>query len=148
MKFFQNGIAGVTTDLVDEYGRLSGKYSGLQAHHLNQNAAFSSVVPRNRGISIVLYGNICEQKDSAHSRVHQAIEAFWDLYREGGPRFEQDIKISDYLDAVQGALKDAGFSPSEAKGLRSLAAAQLTGLIFVPVLPRPINCFSADKEEG
>ncbi len=106
------------------------------------------MVPRNKGISIVLYGNICEQKDSAHSRVHQAIEAFWRQYRRGGDRFGEDILISDYLDAVQAALRAAGFSPTEAKGLRNLAAGQLAALTFVPVLPDPITCLNAKDEEG
>jgi len=148
LKFFQDGIAGVTTDLVNRYGSLTGKYPGLQAHHLNQNAAFKSVISRNDGISVVLYGNICDQKDSPHSRFHQATEAFWNHYREGGDRFEEPIKVSDYLDAVQAALRDCGFSLAEARGLRKLAAAQLGTLTLVPRLPGTITCLNANEEEG
>ncbi|HYO10146.1 MAG TPA: RHS repeat-associated core domain-containing protein [Tepidisphaeraceae bacterium] len=67
--------------MIGTYGDLKGTLeSGFQAHHLNQNAAFSGSIPSDAGISVGLLGNAFSDGGSPHWLAHQSLkDKFWSL---------------------------------------------------------------------
>jgi YD repeat-containing protein len=122
---------GAYKDLV---GKLDG---GFQAHHLNQNAAFSSVIPKGEGFSIGIRGNAFTDVGTPHYDFHRSLEGFWDQYRVGGSSFGEVPTNAQYGDAVTQALQDAGLSPSEAQRLSDLAAQNRAAYNLSPNDPVP-----------
>ena len=100
---------------VDSYRNMKkGSSKDLQAHHLNQNAAFSEVIPSNEGLAVMLTGNAITDKGSQHYKVHASMERFWDNYRDarGGPN--KSAKIGDYNRALYNSLLEGGLSKPDA----------------------------------
>jgi YD repeat-containing protein len=128
------------------YGDLIGglKGTGLQAHHANQNAAYSSVIPRNEGFSIGLRGNAFTEVGSPHFEAHSALESFWNDYRKGGVSFGETPTNAQYGQAVKQSFEQAGIRSYEAQRLSDLAARSrdaygLKATDPVPNIPRKIN---------
>lgn len=120
------------------YKDLAGKLDdGFQAHHLNQNAAFSSVIPKGEGFSIGIRGNAFTDIGTPHYDFHSSLEGFWDQYRVGGSSFGEVPTNAQYGDAVTQALQDAGLSPSEAQRLSDLAAQNRAAYDLSPNDPVP-----------
>ena len=126
----------------ERYGILSGSLpKGWQAHHLNENAAFGDIIPRDQGISMGVAGNALTDVGSQHYAIHRSLEGFWDQYRPEGRLFGQRPTNAEYGQAVRQSLVDGGFSPEEASDLAAQAATQrvLSGLSEmdpVPHIPR------------
>ncbi|WP_158253798.1 LysM peptidoglycan-binding domain-containing protein [Chromobacterium alticapitis] len=126
------------------YGDLVGTLDdGFQAHHLNQNAAFNSVIPKDEGFSIGIRGNAFTEAGTPHYDFHSSLERFWDSYRKGGDLFGEVPTNAQYGDAVTQALRDSGLSESEAQRLSDLAkqnrhAFGLRPEASVPRVPRKI----------
>jgi hypothetical protein len=61
------------------YGALAQELSGsgLQASHLNQNAAFRAVIPQEEGIAVGMRGNTFTAVGSPHYEFHSSLERFW-----------------------------------------------------------------------
>jgi len=123
------------------YGELAQDASVLgQAHHLNQAAAFSDVIPYNEGLSIKLRGNILTQPGSPHNLAHVYLEdKFWQPFRDAGVAptnlqytraMQQSLRISGLPEAhVQQAVRAA---------IRERVGFGLLGGNPVPKVPRPI----------
>lgn len=61
--------------LIDSYKNLrKNKEVVGQAHHLNQDAAFRDVIPKNDGGAVKLEGNIRTQINSPHYNAHKSLE--------------------------------------------------------------------------
>jgi RHS repeat-associated protein len=131
--------------LVDAYGPLSMNQTiPGQAHHLNQDAAFKSVIPTNEGVSIKLEGNAFTEIGSPHFNAHANLEGFWNQFRHGGARYGEVPTNLEYSKALSGSLRAAGLSPAQVQQAvkasigQRVGAGQLGGL-EVPRVPRRIN---------
>jgi hypothetical protein len=98
------------------------KGSGLQANHLNQNAAFKSIIPENEGIANAMRGNAFDDVGSPHYEFHRSLEGFWNQYRKGGEHFGNRPTNAQYGTAVNDALSSAGHTTVESARLSALAA--------------------------
>jgi hypothetical protein len=120
------------------YGDLAGSLDkGFQAHHLNQNAAFSDVIPKDEGFAIGIRGNAFTDLGTPHYDFHSSLEGFWNQYRIGGDLFGDYPTNAQYGEAVTRALQDAGLSSSEAQRLSDLAAQNRTAYGLSPNVPVP-----------
>jgi len=124
------------------YGDLSGTLPrGMQANHLNQNAAYRSVIPSDQGTAMGLYGDAFRQPGTQHFSFHGSLESFWRPYRMGGGRFGSRPTNAQYSDALRGALR-AAMLPEEdvalgvADAARQRAAFGLRPDDPVPNIPR------------
>jgi RHS repeat-associated protein len=140
------GAANSADDLVTgAYGTLS-KNSSIpgQAHHLNQDAAFKSVIPTNQGVSIKLEGNAFSEIGSPHYNAHSSLEGFWNQFRRGGARSGEVPTNLQYSKALADSLRAAGLNPAQVQqALRAsisqrVRAGQLGGL-EIPRVPGRIN---------
>jgi len=126
------------------YGELTGTLlDGFQANHLNQDAAFSSIIPRDEGLAVALEGNAFTDVGTPHYDFHQSLEEFWEQYRTGNLSGTRPTS-GDYGQALQQALEAAGYSSDEASILGAQAAAQraasgLTDTDLIPRVPGRIN---------
>lgn len=94
---------------------------GYQAHHLNQDAAYKSVIPTKAGISVRLQGDAIRDVGSQHYRFHQSMERFWTQFRRGGARYGNQPSNREYSEALDKALREAGMNSSEASYLVGVA---------------------------
>ncbi|HHX2516567.1 TPA: RHS repeat-associated core domain-containing protein, partial [Neisseria subflava] len=129
---------------VGNHGYLRKIKDGQQSHHLNQDAAFRSKIPREEGAAIKLKGNAFRDIGSDHYNVHKELEKFWDQYRRGGSKFGQVPTIGEYNKALENSLKQTSMSPQErCKALSSAKRNQrrycLTEDDLVPRIPERIN---------
>ena len=131
--------------LVEAYKILrKNKAISGQAHHLNQNAAFTGVIPHKEGLSIKLEGNVLTDIGSPHYKAHESLEQFWDQYRKGGELYGISPTMAEYNVALEKSLIDAGLTPNQAKDVVSKAIEQqisygLTAEKFVPRIPGKMN---------
>ena len=128
---------------LDAYGYMKSKVNG-QAHHLNQDAAFKGVIPKNSGLCIELDGNAFIDIDSGHYKAHKSMEKFWDQYRKGGSKHGQYVSIADYNKALYNSLVDAGVPKQKALYAVRRAYEQqkyygLKNNSYVPNIPGKIN---------
>jgi RHS repeat-associated protein len=93
---------------------------GFQANHLNQNAAFRAVIPRDQGIATGLQGDALRQPGTPHYEFHRSLEEFWEPFRKSN----KVPTNAQYGQAVERALTAAGVAPKEVKRLSALAAEQ------------------------
>ena len=100
--------------------RLQG--TGIQAHHLNQDAAYGSKILHSEGLAIPLRGNAFSGPGTPHFDFHQAMEEFWELYR--GELLGQLPTNAQYGAAMERALLRAGVPRSQAASYARQAAAQ------------------------
>jgi RHS repeat-associated protein len=119
------GGALTPTLRMGKYGELSGDLpSGVQANHLNQDAVFGDVIPRNEGLAAGMKGNAFTEAGTPHYQFHQTMEQFWNQYRPGGVSFQQTPTHAEDGAALQRALQSSGVPPSEAGKLAADAASQ------------------------
>jgi hypothetical protein len=107
---------GVSTELkVASYRemRIALWKTGLQANHLNQNAAFRSVIPRLEGKANAMAGNAFTEIGSPHYEFHKSLEEFWDRYRPGGKLVGKVPTAQDYDLALRRALRAGGVSDAD-----------------------------------
>jgi hypothetical protein len=127
------------------YGQLSGGLpAGWQAHHLNQNAVYGEIIPRDEGLSVGMRGNAFNEPGTSHFTVHQSMEQFWEQYRKDGKLFNEAPTNAEYGEASRRALIAGGLSPAQATELTAQAAAQraaygLSETSKVPRVPGRIN---------
>ena len=129
---------------IGNHGHLRKIKDGYQSHHLNQDAAFGTIIPREKGAAIKLKGNAFTDIGSDHYNVHNELEKFWDQYRRGGSKFGQIPTIGEYNKALENSLKQTSMSPQErCKALSSAKRNQsrygLTESDFIPKIPGRIN---------
>jgi hypothetical protein len=76
----------VAVQPTNPYGELVAelKGMGLQANHLNQDAAFKSLIPQKKGVAVGMRGNAFTQIGTPHYEFHAELERFWASYRRGG----------------------------------------------------------------
>ena len=115
-----------------------------QAHHLNQNAAFRDVIPKNDGLSVELEGNAFKDIGSSHYSAHKNLEEFWNNFRLRGGKYGDIPTISDYNSALYDSLRAAGLTDAQAKSAVQSAIKQqsqygLVGDSLVPRIPGSIN---------
>jgi hypothetical protein len=109
------------------YGKLSGTLPpGFQAHHLNQNAVYRKFIPRTKGLSVGIRGNILTEPGTPHYIYHRSMEQFWDQYRDGGSLEFTMPTNAEYAEASRRALIASGLSPQQASEVAARAAAQRT----------------------
>ena len=138
-------VEGGSDILVEPYRKLSkNKEIPGQAHHLNQNAAFTGVIPHKEGLSIKLEGNVLTDIGSPHYKAHESLEQFWGQYRKGGELYGISPTMAEYNVALEKSLVDAGLTPNQAKDVVSKAIEQqisygLTAEKFVPRIPGKMN---------
>ncbi|WP_298776256.1 hypothetical protein, partial [uncultured Shewanella sp.] len=130
---------------VQRHGTLkrNNEISG-QSHHLNQNAAFKSVIPENDAVAVKLEGNAFRDIDTPHYNAHESLEAFWQPYRRGGALHPAVPTNKEYTKALYQSLLDSGMSESNARVATKAAMKQrveygLYGRDPVPRVPRRIG---------
>ena len=114
-----------------------------QAHHLNQDAAFGSVIPRAEGVSLKLEGNAFTDVGSPHYQAHGSMEAFWDKFRPGGARYRELPTNLEYSAALRDSLRAAGLGEDVVKDALRASIGQrldygMLGGLEVPKVPRKI----------
>ena len=133
-----------TAPLVAPYGEMKGTLpEGVQANHLNQNAAYRDVIPLNEGLANPMEGNAFTESGTPHYDFHNSMEQFWNQYRQGGENFGLTPTNAEYGAALQQALEDAGYSAEDAANIAEQAAQQriqygLSESGPVPRIPGPI----------
>ena len=131
--------------LIQRHGTLKkNKYIKGQSHHLNQDAAFRDVIPREEGMAIKLEGNIFTDVGSPHYNAHKSMEEFWSKYRKGGELDGLQPKIVEYNKALYEALQKSGLTKEQSiKAMREAVKQQLDyGLSSnkdIPRMPGKIN---------
>jgi hypothetical protein len=119
-EFGQSGLAANSADdlVTGAYGTLS-KTSSIpgQAHHLNQDAAFKSVIPTNQGVSIKLEGNAFTEIGSPHFNAHASLDGFWNQFRRGGANFGEVPTNLQYSRALADSLRAAGLCSARSSGV-------------------------------
>jgi RHS repeat-associated protein len=125
--------------VIDRYGTLRQSPLPGQAHHLNQAAAYSDVIPFQEGASIKLQGNIFTDVGAPHTRAHQSLEGFWNQYR-GTDIVPTNLQ---YTRALQQSLRASGLPESQVQqAVRAAIQERLQygqlGGSEVPRIPNPI----------
>jgi RHS repeat-associated protein len=117
--------AETTTPGVESYGELRSfirrNRLGEQANHLNQDAAFGDVIPKNEGAAVGMRGNAFTEPGTPHYEFHRSLEGFWDQYRTGGEFEGLRPTNAEYGQALQRALQEGGFSEEQAARISEAA---------------------------
>ncbi len=108
-----------------------------QAHHLNPNAAYGSVIPRPAGVAVPLRGNAFTDIGAPHYEAHRSLEEFWSPFRPGGIREYKFPTNAELGDAVRQSLIDAGHTSDLAARLSQRAADQRAAYGLAPQDPVP-----------
>ena len=95
------------------HGLLRKVVGGGQSHHLNQDAAFRSVIPTNQGTAIKLKGNAFSDVGSNHYKAHENLGRFWDTYRKGGSRFGELPTNLEYTRALKSSLQSTNLATQQ-----------------------------------
>ncbi len=119
------------------HGDLKRIRDGAQSHHLNQDAAFRSVIPREEGAAIKLRGNAFTERGSQHYEAHREMEAFWNQFRNGGTRSGEVPTIAEYNQALEQSLRSAGLSARDTYDAVSSATRQQARYGLNPTDPVP-----------
>jgi hypothetical protein len=121
------------------YGELRPELrgTGLQANHINQDAAFRSVIPGEEGLAVGMRGNAFRDVGSPHYQFHAELEAFWSQYRRGGQFYGEVPTNAQYGAAAERALIRSGYSTDAAVSLSQQAAAQRLEYGLPPWAPVP-----------
>jgi hypothetical protein len=126
------------------YREIAGTMPDFQAHHLNQGAVYNSSFPYRSGQSILMQGNAITDAGSPHFEAHASLENWWTQYREGGDLYGQRPTNSQYGQALNQSLLDAGLSPSDADKYAEIARQQriangAADNMSVSKIPKPLN---------
>ncbi|MBZ5523866.1 MAG: hypothetical protein LAP21_16650, partial [Acidobacteriia bacterium] len=109
------GQGGKTELPIEQYRVFADKKiklpEGIQANHLNQNAAYGTVIPARDGLAVPMKGDVFADKNSPHYRFHRVLEDFWDQFRDDGPRKDDMPTNAEYDAALRRALEAAGLDP-------------------------------------
>jgi len=145
---FANSLKGPGTPgtVTQPYGELAPGLSGtgVQAHHLNQDAAYGSLIPKDQGVSLPMPGNAITDVGSPHYDAHASMEGFWNQFREGGAREGETPTNAEVLQATNKSLQNAGVPSNTARQATQEAAAQqkqygLQPESAVPRVPGKLN---------
>lgn len=101
--------------LLGAYYKLKTKV-GYQRHHLNQKAAFDSVIPGNQGTSTYLSGDV-NSPGTEHFNVHLELERFWEPNRQA----QSTPTIAEYNKAMRRGFLRAGFDRDNVRALMHAA---------------------------
>jgi hypothetical protein len=123
------------------YDDLAGTIPGMQANHLNQNAAFRDVIPSGKGAAVAMKGDAILDVGSPHYNFHRSLEDFWEQFRRTGPRFGTRPTCMEYDEALRTALSAAGYEGDVVLSLAEFAAQNRRGFglldtSLVPRIPR------------
>ncbi len=142
------GIGDTVSDsdiLIDTYKNMRNNPDLVgQAHHLNQNAAFKDIIPKNDGLCVELEGNAFKDIGSAHYSAHKNLENYWNNFRTKGDLYRDIPTISDYNSALYDSLRAAGLTDTQAKiavqnAIKQQSKYGLSGESLVPKIPGMIN---------
>jgi hypothetical protein len=133
------GLETASAVPTESYKTLAKKLAGtgLQAHHLNQNAVFRDIIPEDDGLTVGMKGNAFSEVGSPHYKVHSSLEDFWFSYRKTGDSFGVIPTNEQYGKAVEQALIHSGYTPAQAANLAEQAAAQRAAYGLMPSMPVP-----------
>lgn len=111
-----------------------------QSHHLNQDAAYRNLIPREEGAAVKLEGNAFSQPGTPHFEAHASLESFWAPYRSAGGAPSN----LDYSLALKRSLEAAGYSANQAQQLtreaiRNRLEYGALGGEPVPRVPAPVR---------
>lgn len=144
--FIPEAVNSGLTLRTGSYASLGREFAGtgFQAHHLNQNAVYGSIIDHADGISVAMRGNAFRDVGSPHYNAHASMESFWDRYRRNGDLFNLRPTNAEYGSAMERSMIRAGYTTEQATLLGRLAAGQREALgLFpsapVPRIPRKIN---------
>jgi hypothetical protein len=117
-----------------------------QSHHLNQNAAYRGVIPREEGAAVKLEGNALSEPGSPHYEAHASLEDFWAPYRQTNTAPTN----LDYSLALKRSLEAAGYSSEQATQLTREAIRNRLdyGALGGEDVPRVPNRTSQRKREN
>ncbi len=121
----------------------SPRPTGMQAHHLNQNAAFKSVVPHSQGQTMLVEGSAFVE-GTQHNVIHGVTDQFWAPYQPTGPLAGLRPTNLQYLNALRAAMQQAGMSFWEAEAAVVVAAEEMAaaGLSATAPVPRVPSVFT------
>ena len=136
-----------------KHDRLRKIRDGKQSHHLNQDNAFGSIIPRGDAAAIKLLGNALRDIGSDHYQIHYVMERFWDQFRKTGVKRKSGKKylagitrptVGQYNKMLKNALAATSLSPKEqCKALSSAKRSQAKHGIkeddLVPNIPRTLG---------
>jgi hypothetical protein len=102
------------------------------------------VIPHDKGLAVVMYGDAISKPGTQHYVYHETLEPFWDRYRAGGDLYGTKPTNAEYGQADRGTLGATGYSPEAISYLSDRAAGQRAeyGLLEsdpVPDIPRRIR---------
>jgi hypothetical protein len=126
------------------YGEMVRSPGVGQAHHLNQDAVFKSVIKTNDGLAIRLEGNAFTEIGSPHYNAHRSLEGFYNQFRKGGDFYSEVPTNLQYSKALLNSLQEAGLTRTQALDAvrasikQRVDAGQLGGL-EIPRIPNRIN---------
>ena len=119
---------------------------GSRAISLNQEAAYSAVIPCDEGIAAVMRGDTPGDRDSPSYRFQAALDRFWeDFYIAAEARAATVDEVprarptnAEYGRALYKALRSARYSPRDARTLAAAAREQRLayGLADADPVPR------------
>ena len=111
--------------------------AGFQTHHLNQDAAFRTVIPHSKGVCIYLEGST-QQVGSQHYLFHQSMDQFWRPYQAGGALFGTRPTNQAYGAALRRALRAANVAEADARQacLEAIHQRRAFGLLGTDLVPR------------
>jgi RHS repeat-associated protein len=129
---------------LDTHGNLRKTTGGGQSHHLNQDASFRDVIPREQGAAIKLQGNAFSEIGSNHYNAHNSMEGFWNNYRAGGALEGSIPNINNYNKALYESLRTTSLSSKQIRTAMISARANQRAYGFmknsdVPRVPGRIN---------
>lgn len=130
-KFLRGDTEAIRTG---PYGTLTEelKGTGLQANHLNQNAAFKEIIPELDGIALGMKGDALRDVGSPHYEFHASLERFWSPYRKGGELFGTKPTNAQYGAALEEALIRGGYTRAQAAQVAERAAAHRAAYGLAP----------------
>ncbi|WP_240351871.1 RHS repeat-associated core domain-containing protein, partial [Pectobacterium brasiliense] len=126
------------------HGTLKKDPSPGQSHHLNQDAAYRDVIPREKGAAIKLEGNAFTEPGTPHYEAHSSMEKFWDQYRRGGELNGQFPTNTKYTQALKRSLEAAGLPSNQVNqavkySIQNRVQHGALGGMEVPRIPGRIN---------
>ncbi|WJM80005.1 hypothetical protein [Pectobacterium brasiliense] len=126
------------------HGTLKKDPSPGQSHHLNQDAAYRDVIPREKGAAIKLEGNAFTEPGTPHYEAHSSMEKFWDQYRKGGEFYREMPTNTQYTQALKRSMEAAGLPANQVNqavrySIQNRIQHGALGGMEVPRLPGRIN---------
>ncbi len=126
------------------HGTLKKDPSPGQSHHLNQDAAYRDVIPREQGAAIKLEGNAFTEPGTPHYEAHSSMEKFWDQYRKNGDLYGKMPTNTQYTQALKRSLESAGLPSNQVNdavkySIQNRVKHGALGGMDVPRIPRKMG---------